>query len=101
MLTSVQWHRILWWSRSRLLSAADVSSDLAADTQLDQAGWKTVTGVQAEAFSCLDQDHGCSTAWRNTVLDRKPDARIEASDVMASSSGTGCASSRRTAPDPP
>ncbi len=64
------------------LSAVDVSSDLPADAQFNQAGWKTVTDVQAEAFSYLDQDHRCNTAWRNTVLDRKPDARIEASDAM-------------------
>ncbi len=63
------------------LSAAEIGSDLPADAAFDQAGWKPVTDLQAEAFSYLDRDHRCNTAWRSTVLGRKPDAGIEASDV--------------------
>ena len=64
------------------LSATEVGSDLPSDTRFDQAGWKAVTEVQAEAFSYLDRDHHCNSTWRSTVLDRKRDARIEQSDVL-------------------
>lgn len=64
------------------LSAEEVRTDLPADAQFDDAGWKAVTDVQAEAFSYLTVDHRCNTAWRDTVLGKKSDARIEASEVM-------------------
>ena len=63
------------------LSTAEINGDMPPDMQFDKSGWKIIPDLQAEAFSYLDQDHRCNQAWRNTVLDKKGDAKIEVSDV--------------------